>query len=390
MSSLVLCKSPLIDAEESERARLRARVLAALHAQGFFVHEGKIALPALMSKDAVRRLHAASVAHMRERARRSLAHHEDRFLRRWIASGYEIEPERIRPRLVEVRPRSEEELLFRYIRLHWSVPVSAGYGRRLRFLVVDEFTGKLIGIFGLCDPIFALGPRDRWIGWEKEQRRARLKHVMELFVLGAVPPYSYLLCGKLVALLATSASVQHAFRKRYEGRATRIAGVKTDARLALLTTHSALGRSSLYNRLVYGGRKCFLSVGFTCGSGEFHFSNGLYEELRRFALAYCTPTAKHARWGRGFRNRREVVRKALAALGLSPDLVYHGIRREVFVAPLGENARAFLRGETDTLIPYPQDVEDIFAYFRERWLLPRARRDARYRGFHREEYRLWK
>ena len=97
---------------------------------------------------------------------------------------------------------------------------------------------------------------------------------MDLFVLGAVPPYSHLLCGKLVALLAASREVQQAFQRKYDGKRSYISGRRLDDRLALLTTASALGRSSLYNRLDYRGQPVFQSVGFTRGSGEFHFSNG--------------------------------------------------------------------------------------------------------------------
>ena len=40
----------------------------------------------------------------------------------------------------------------------------------------------------------------------------RLRNVMDAFVLGAVPPYRELLCGKLVAMLAASDEVRDAFR----------------------------------------------------------------------------------------------------------------------------------------------------------------------------------
>src|SRR5205823_4793871 len=159
-----------------------------------------------------------------------------------------------------------------------------------------------IGIFGLADPVFSLGPRDVWIGWDLDARKAHLQRVMDLFVLGAVPPYSHLLCGKLVALLATSREVQRAFRRKYGGQRSYISRKTLDARLALLTTTSALGRSSLYNRLHYAGQPVFRSVGFTQGSGGFHFSNGFYDDLRQLAFKNCEPTAKHARWGDGFRN----------------------------------------------------------------------------------------
>ncbi len=373
---------------EIDPAELRNRVLRSLRAQGFSVSRGEVALPNPADKAAIRRAHAAAVAHRVEQARAGLERHEPRLLKQ-IANGKEVDPTRLSPRLIEVLPNSEEELLFRYARLHWSIPVSAGYGRRVRFLVVDEFNNKLIGILGLGDPVFALGPRDRWVGWTQGDRRARIRAVMDAFVLGAVPPYSQLLCGKLVALLATSDEVRHAVKRKYGGRETLITGDAHDGRLALVTTTSALGRSSLYNRLRLDGHLAFHSVGFTRGSGEFHFSNGVYQDLRAFAEQNCIATAKNSRWGTGFRNRREIIRKALPELGLKTDLIYHGVQREVFVAPLAQNTREFLRGEHQRLRWFHRPAADLFEAFRERWLLPRARRDARYREFSRESYRLW-
>ncbi|MCX8086374.1 MAG: DUF4338 domain-containing protein [Rhodocyclaceae bacterium] len=63
-----------------------------------------------------------------------------------LANGRELDPARIAPRLVEVERETTGELLFRYARLHWSIPVSAGYGRRLRFLVWDDGHDRLMGI----------------------------------------------------------------------------------------------------------------------------------------------------------------------------------------------------------------------------------------------------
>lgn len=372
-----------------DREKLRSRMLGSLREQGFRICDGRLIPPDPHDKRALRCLHEKAVQHRVAVARRGLEHHEERLLS-YIASGREVVPERIRPRLVEVSAGSEDELLFRYARLHWSIPVSAGYGRRLRFLVFDDANGKLIGLFGLGDPVFSLGPRDQWVGWDREARAARLQCVLDLFVLGAVPPYSHLLCGKLVALLATSADVQSAFHRKYGQRKSLIREKRLDGRLALLTTTSALGRSSLYNRLHYRGEPVFLSVGYTRGSGEFQFSDGFYSDLRRFVVEHCEATAKHPRWGRGFRNRREILLKALPLLGLSRDFVYHGVPREIFVVPLAENSREFLRGEHQLLRSYTRPADELAAWFRERWLLPRASRDQRYLTFDHEEYRIWK
>jgi hypothetical protein len=368
---------------------LREGILRSLKKQGFRVRsDGTLALPKDPDKDKLRELHRHAVAHRVAAAKDGLRTSEDRLLAQ-IASGSEIDPAKISPIVRRVRAGSEDELLFRYARLHWSIPVSAGYGRRLRFVVIDASNGKLIGVIGLCDPIYNLSPRDQWIGWTADQKRRRLQCVMEAFALGAVPPYSHLLCGKLVALLASTNEVRAAFYRRYHAQRSLIGRKASDGRLALVTTNSALGRSSIYNRLAFSGVVAFQSVGYTLGSGEFHFSNGMYHDIRTYGLKHCAPTAKHSRWGEGFRNKRELVRKVLSHIGLSHDLNYHGIQREVFVVPTAANSREFLRGEHERLLWHDRTAAAVADSFRERWLLPRASWDLTYKTFEKETYRLW-
>jgi len=372
----------------TDGSALRVKIIQSLRAQGFRILNGTVFPPIELSKDRIRELHETAVEHRIERARDGLFRKEKKLLQH-VASGSEVVPSRIRPRLVEVLPESEEELLFRYASLHWSIPTSSGYGRRLRFLAIDENNGKLMGLIGLGDPVFSLRPRDEWVGWTPSDRKVRLRNVMDAFVLGAVPPYSFLLCGKLVAMLATSDTVRAAFKRKYRGVCSVIRRNVHDGRLALITTTSALGRSSVYNRLKFGERLLYHSVGFTKGSGEFHFSNGLYGTIAEFAEEKCEPTAKQERWGTGFRNRREVIRKCLPALGLSSDYLYHGIEREVFVIPLAWNTREFLRGQHFRLLWYHQSESEMFEYFRDRWMLPRASWDERFKSWSKDEWAIW-
>ncbi len=212
---------------------------------------------------------------------------------------------------------------------------------------------------------------------------------MDLFVLGAVPPYSFLLGGKLISLLATSDEVRKAFLQKYSGKRTLISEANQDGRLALLTTSSALGRSSIFNRLKYNERLAYIGVGTSKGYGEFQFTNGLYSAVSQYALKHLTPTAKHVAWGTGFRNRREVMRKFLIDIGLSEEWLNHGIQRGIFVIPLANDSREFLRGEQDELEEFRQPLAQIFDYFRGRWLMPRSQWDHRYSQWDPEEWRLW-
>jgi hypothetical protein len=368
--------------------KLRRAIRQSLKAQGFRLEGNTVSFRQRRDKRSIRKRHEHAVAKRILLAKPALEEIENELLA-FIASGDDVDPARIRPRLHQVEPDTIESRLFKYACLHWSIPISDGYGRRLRFLIFDDANGKLIGLFGLGDPVYSIKARDQWIGWDANTKAERLYHVMDAYVLGAIPPYSRLLGGKLAVLAAVCDEVRRAFARRYANRQSLIAGKTREPHLALVTTASALGRSSLYNRVRVGQRTVFESVGFTDGWGEFHFSDGVYERLTDFANEHCVPTAKQEKWGNGFRNRRELVRKALAKLGFSQDLLNHGIQRELFVAPLAMNARSFLRGEVAKpryhKLPFKKAVE----FWWERWLLPRAARDGSYREFDKEEWRLW-
>lgn len=378
---------------KSKRA-LRGAVFAELRSQGFEIRRGEIASVPTVDKENVRARNEAAVREAVEKAKPKLLRHEQRLAGR-LADSSSLDVERIRPRLIEVESGSEDELLFRWTRLHWSVPTAPGYGRRQRFLVVDEGNGKLIGLIGLCDGVYSLPARDEWIGWTRERRRVALRHLMHAHVLGAVPPYSQLLGGKLVAMLATSADLREAFAARYAGRTAIVSGRRHDGTLAMVTTAGALGRSSVYNRLRYqpatgdSSRLVFTRAGLTSGSAQAHFPADLVAMLETYAAEHCRPTRKDDAWGQGFRSRREVVDRALVSLGLDPSALSYDLAREVWCAPLGANADAYLKGEDATLEPFPDTVEELCHFWRERWLLPRAARDLRSPSFAPDSWRLW-
>lgn len=372
-----------------EEKKLRSAIRRSLRAQGFRIAGNRVSFRQRRDKRSIRKRHEHAVEKRIVSAQAALAGDEDQLLG-YIASGSEVDPNQIKPRLHQVEPDTIESKLFRYACLHWSIPISDGYGRRLRFLMFDDSNNKLIGLFALGDPVYAIKARDEWIGWDSKAKAARLYHVMDAYVLGAVPPYSRLLAGKLVALATACDEVRKAFAQRYRNRVSLISGKKRKPHLALITTTSALGRSSLYNRVKVESRLVFERVGFTGGWGEFHFSDGVYEDLSDFARKRCAPTAKQAKWGSGFRNRRELVRKALIKLGLSQEMLNHGIQREVFTAPLATNAREFLRGEHRRLRYHKLTFAGAVEFWRNRWLLPRAGRDISFRDFDSSEWRLWK
>src|SRR5438309_36486 len=111
--------------------KLRSLITRSLRQQGFTIRGGQILPPSPLDKQKLRDLHTLAVQHRIETCRSGLVRSETKLLSR-LACGEEVEPEKLNPRLVLVEPESENERLFRYASLHWSIPVSSGYGRRLR------------------------------------------------------------------------------------------------------------------------------------------------------------------------------------------------------------------------------------------------------------------
>ncbi len=217
---------------------------------------------------------------------------------------------------------------------------------------------------------------------------------MDAFVLGAMPPYNNLLAGKLCALLLRSDEIRDVFTERYGHRETLISQRDPNASLALITTASALGRSSVYNRVKAPDRSLAMrSVGFTQGTGDFHFSGEVYDllvEAARKSMADDTVTHRHASWGDGFRNRREVIQRGLSAVGLSPTRFrMHGVQREVFLAPLAHNSEAWLRGDEDTLDWTTAPTAELAEWWKTTWMLGRSTRVDDWRSFDPETWRLW-
>ena len=308
-----------------------------------------------------------------------------------FALGVDVDPERIEPELVMVKSDSVESQLFRLATATWSIPPTAGYGRRMRWLVIDRHNEKLIGVCALCDPVIALSMRDEWIGWSTEQRHKRLSAVMSAYVIGSIPPYSQLLGGKLVTALISSREVSTAFKWRYSGRESEYgkalhgSGKRSDGILALVMITSAFGRSSIYNRVHLPGLLKLYQVGATTGWGHFQVGEDSFREMRRLLELEGHDYAKGNRYGQGANWKMRVIREALSILQLDQGLLRHRVYREVFGMPMGGNWRDFLLGKAKRLTGSLPTVDAIAQAAKERWILLRAARRSSYRYWDKDD-----
>ncbi|MFC1466791.1 MAG: Druantia anti-phage system protein DruA [Candidatus Brachytrichaceae bacterium NZ_4S206] len=363
-----------------DAGELKELVLDRLKEVGFVITEDGTLCPPSVDKEGLRQIHRPA-SQLEIAARQDwLRQHLPKYLP-FFADGDEVVPESITPALIEVTTEQQQSL-FRVARLLWSIPFSKGYGRRLRFLIVDQANNKLIGLLALQSPPLSFPARDRLFDYPSGKKTALVNQTMDIQTLGAVPPYDRLLGGKLIALAAASNEIRQIYWRKYSGRATEMEQRLLPPHLVALTTTSAFGRSSLYNRLSYNSAVIAESLGYTEGYGTFHLVE-LYPLFRQFLESQGIST--RGGFGTGPRRKWQTMVRALDRLGLSSDLLRHGVKREVFLFRLVHNLEAYMEGHDAEPVYRDLPFSELVAWWRERWLLPRAGRVDGWREWRKEE-----
>lgn len=227
----------------------------------------------------------------------------------------------------------------------------------------------------------------------REKARRMGTAMADLAVCGAIPPYSPLAAGKLIAALAISPKAVAAYRERYREAESEIASamagrsIVRSSELALVTTSSLYGvPSSQYNRIAVplaalGGEEGealrYLRIGTSDAYGTSQFSQKAVELLETLARTAANPPMAGNIFGEGASPKMRNLRQGLDALGAPADLLLqHGRTRYLYVAPLARNTREVLQGfEAHPAYFAEPDSDDsdkrIARWWMERWALKR-------------------
>lgn len=361
-------------------ARLRSDIIQSMRSQGFSVG-GRIA-PGSDGGRAYREIQ------MRAKQDQAGAHRKfiesfSETARKFVANGADIDPERISLEIREVESRTMLAGLFRWWNLvWWSMPYQQPYGRQMRFFVWDTHHDLPFGMFLLQSPLLRFAPRDRHLGMPRKNIDKWANTGMSAQRVGAFPPYNGLIGGKMAALAMTSNEVRARYSAKYGGKRTIMQGRRIRADLMWITTTSAFGRSSMYDRLRYGKDLAAIPIGYTQGVGTFHLSDsltrGLYGVLQRRGIGTSTS------YGTGPSRKIKLVKRALTCLGIK-SFYAHGLRRQAYLFPLASNLEDVIRRrKRPAWIDRP--FGDIQEYWKERWALPRCARMPQWREFDSGEF----
>ncbi len=222
--------------------------------------------------------------------------------------------------------------------------------------------------------------------------------VADITVCGAVQPYSPVLGGKLVSMLAVSPEILTAYRDKYAGQESVIASsmagrpIIRPSQLAFVGTTSLYGvGSSQYNRLRMpaariGGKEGehleYIEIGKSQAYGTSHFSSNTVRALVDLVQQSSNGRRVNSIFGEGVSPKLRKIREGLDALNLPADaLLKHGRRRIVYGVPLVRNLREFLLG-MDSKPEYMFDLcapgrstGEIGSWWIERWLSKRIESD---------------
>lgn len=290
--------------------------------------------------------------------------------RKNLADGYEAWNSEIIPSF-EVCETQEQFDLFRVYRHYWSSPYSEYVGRRIKIIVRDlALSNKpVIGIIALGSSIIHIPERDKWIGWDKNKRTENIIYTMDAYVLGALPPYNYLLGGKLLSYLIASKELINIYKRKYKNRITSISNRKAND-IACIFTTSLYGKSSQYNRITYNDIKLYELIGYTKGYGSLHLTDETFDAM--IELLKEKNILILNRFGDGPSWRMRVVRSVADILGFDSDfLLRHSFKRAIYLTPLASNYLEFLNGNDKKLKYYNFSIKDLSEYWRNRWYLKR-------------------
>lgn len=326
----------------------------------------------------------------KEVAKEAMSYSRDEIIRRdtsWIekhlsigranlAYGNDVLNSDILPR-IEVCKTQEQNNIFRIFRYYWSSPVSDYVGRRIRLLVRDDGIkgSPVIGIAALGSSIIHIHDRDKWIGWDIKTRSDRIIYMMDAYVLGAMPPYNYLLGGKLISYILASNEMRKIYKKKYLKQRTIIKKRKASDLVMLMTTSLYGQNSSQYNRLKYGKSLLYKPIGETSGYGSLHISDETFEVMND--LAYQNDYNTSNKFGEGPNWRMRVIRAACDVLNLdSNTILKHSFQRGLFAIPLAVNWKSYLNGTSTTPIYRNLPMKKLVNYWKNRWLQMRKQNES--------------
>jgi hypothetical protein len=231
-------------------------------------------------------------------------------------------------------------------RMIHTMDFTANPGRNVKINVKDRVSGKLLGQISLASDVTAMGVRDNFIGWTKDNKfvDGKLNNTTIASTIVCTQPLGYnFLGGKLIAMMTTTPEVRAYWKEKYKN--------------VLI----AVGTTSLYGiHSQYNGIPLFKTLGESAGKISLKPDDKFYDPWHQWikenhAEWYSENiTEERARNGANMgyeRNgpvsgiKQKILGKIFKECGIKATEYHHGFKRGVYMAMMYENGCEFLRNE---------------------------------------------
>ncbi len=220
---------------------------------------------------------------------------------------------------------------------------NSNIGRNLFYTIIDEVTGKYLGVICISSDFLDLTPRDDAIGWSRDVKtqQGMINHTAIGSTIVPLQPLGYnYMGGKLLALLCLADQVQDDWHNRYGDP------------LIAVTTTSLYGKTKVNGLSQYDGLTHWNKMGFSSGSVAFE----PIRETRNLVFKWIKENypRKYFEWWeakntQGLPLKRDHKNRSLgfaySKLQIPKDLTRTAHQRGIYFAPLYNESFDFLRKE---------------------------------------------
>jgi len=231
-------------------------------------------------------------------------------------------------------------------RMIHTMDFTANPGRNVKINVKDRVSGKLLGQISLASDVTAMGVRDNYIGWSKDNKfvDGKLNNTTIASTIVCTQPLGYnFLGGKLIAMMTTVPEVRNYWKEKYKN--------------VLI----AVGTTSLYGiHSQYNGIPLFKTLGESAGKISLKPDDKFYDPWHQWIKENRAEWYKENISDERARNGANmgyeangpvsgIKQKILSAIfkecGIKATEYHHGFKRGVYFAMMYENGAEFLRNE---------------------------------------------
>ena len=227
---------------------------------------------------------------------------------------------------------------------------TANPGRNVKIFIKDRKSGKLLGLVSLASDVTAMGVRDNYIGWTKEDKfqKGKLNYTTIASTIVCTQPLGYnFLGGKLTAMMTTVPEVREYWKKKYG------------------QTLIAVGTTSLYGiHSQYNGIPHFKTLGESAGKIAIKPDDKFYDPWHQWLKENRSEWYQTAITNERIRNganmgtgegasgpvsgiKQKILGQIFKECGIKMSDYHHGFKRGVYFAQMYENGNEFLRSEIE-------------------------------------------